>query len=240
MNRRFFMKTQRIPKITKLWLAVLVLIAALLLLGQGFAGNLEYGVGTWEVPSGQPTQMQSQVDYDPNLSDPFFKSNKWSHPWYIIKHPDGRFEDTSSGRRPKKEPPRLKHTANCFSTADGAKHLLRFCEARLLDPNMIDLLIHESNASYFDALRVEIRNETFSCQYWALYPVRTRIEPGTTWTTKQQKLTLDKKTYRKGDVIEGKIDFECVEEPTNPEYIEQWGRNPKTIRVHGVFKTIVE
>jgi hypothetical protein len=105
---------------------------------------------------------------------------------------------------------------------------------------MIDLLIHESNASYFDALRVEIRNETFSCQYWALYPVRTRIEPGTTWTTKQQKLTLDKKTYRKGDVIKGKIDFECVEEPTNLEYIEKWGRNPKTIRVQGVFKTIVE
>jgi len=46
------MKTARIPMITKLWLAVLVMIAALLLLGQGFAGNLEYGVGSWEVPSG--------------------------------------------------------------------------------------------------------------------------------------------------------------------------------------------
>jgi len=218
---------------------LLGLALALLLLGQGFAGNLEYGVGSWEVPSGQPTQIQSQVHYDPKIIDPFFKSNKWSYPWYIIKHPDGHFEDTR-GKRPKKEPPRLKHTANCFSAACGAEHLLRFCEAKLLDANMIDLLIHETNPSYVDALRVQIRNETFSYQYWALYPVRFKPKPGTIWTTKQQKLTLDKKTYRKGDVIKGKIYFECVEEPTNPKYIEKWGRNPKTIKVHGVFKTIVE
>ncbi len=236
------MKTRHIRKTTKQWFAVVLALATVLVLllsSYGFAGNLEYGVGTWEVPSGQPTQMQSQVDYDPKLMDPFFKSNKWSYPWYIIKLPDGRFADTR-GKRPKKEPPRLKHTANCFSDAYGVEHLLRFCEARLLDPNMIDLLIHENNPSYFDALRVQIRNEMFSCQYWAMYQVGFTTQPDTIWTTTRQKLTLDKKTYRKGDVIKGKIDFECVEEPTNPEYIQGWGRNPKTIRVHGVFKTIVE
>jgi len=233
------MGTLRVSKITG-WAMALATVFLLMLLGHGFAGNLEYGVGSWEVPLGQPTQMQSQVDYDPKLIDPFFKSNKWSYPWYIIKHPNGNFEDTSIGKSSKKEPPRLKHTANCFSDAYGAKHLLRFCEARLLDPNMIDLLIHENNASHFDALKIQIRNETFSCQYWALYPAGTREEPGTIWMTKQQKLTLDKKTYRKGDVIKGKIDLECVAEPTNSEYIEKWGRNPKTIRVHGVFKTILE
>jgi len=52
-------------------------------------------------------------------------------------------------------------------------------------------------------------------------------------------LTLDKKAYRKGDVIKGKIDFECVQEPTNREYIEKWGSDPTTIKVYGVFKTIV-
>jgi hypothetical protein len=215
-------------------------VLVLLFFSHGFAGNLEYGVGTWEVPSGQPTQMQSQVDYDRKLTDPFFKSNKWSYPWYIIKHPDGHFEDTRSDKRPKKEPPRLKHTANCFSTAYGGAHLLRFCEAKLLDPNMIDLLIHESNPAYIDAVRVEIRNEMFSCQYWAMYKVGFKRRPGTIWTTTRQELTLDKKIYRKGDVIKGKIELECVEEPTNPEYIEKWGKNPKTIKVYGVFKTIVE
>jgi len=46
--------------------------------------------------------------------------------------------------------------------------------------------------------------------------------------------------YRNGDVIKGKIDFECVQEPTNREYIEKWGSDPTTIKVYGVFKTIVE
>jgi hypothetical protein len=53
-------------------------------------------------------------------------------------------------------------------------------------------------------------------------------------------LTLDKRTYGKGDEIKGRIDFECVREWSNPKYIEKYGRGPKTIKVFGVFKTIVE
>jgi hypothetical protein len=60
------------------------------------------------------------------------------------------------------------------------------------------------------------------------------------WTTKQQKLTLDKKTYSKGDVVKGKIDFECAESTTDPKWIEKYGPNPITIKVFGVFKTIVK
>lgn len=60
------------------WLLALATVLALLLLGHGFADNLKYGIGSWEVPSGQPAQMWSQVDYHPELTDPFFKSNEWS------------------------------------------------------------------------------------------------------------------------------------------------------------------
>ena len=105
---------------------------------------------------------------------------------------------------------------------------------------MIDLFIHESNPGEDDALRVQIRNGRFTCQYWAEYPVRTRPDPALIWTTKRQKLTLDKNVYRKGDVIKGRIDFECVEEPTNPKYVEKWGKIPLTITVKGVFKTILK
>jgi hypothetical protein len=50
---------------------------------------------------------------------------------------------------------------------------------------------------------------------------------------------LDKKEYQKGDVIKGRIDFECLSE-FNPEYAKKFGRDPRTIKVLGVFKTIVE
>lgn len=223
------------------WIA-LAAVLTLLLLGHSIADNLKYGIGSWQVPSGQPAQMSSRVDHDPKLTDPFFKSNEWSYPYWIIKHADGHFESTSSvDERPVKEPPRVKHTAKCFITAleyGRDTDSVRFCEAKLLAVNVIDLLIHEKNMAYVDALRVQIRNGMFTCQYWTFYKWPGKAD--WIWTTKRQELTLEKKVYRKGDVIKGKIAFECVEEPTNPKYIEKWSRNPTTIKVYGVFKTVLE
>ena len=60
---------------------------------------------------------------------------------------------------------------------------------------------------------------------------------GLTWTTTRQTLILDKKAYRKGDVIRGRIYFECLDELNNPKYPN---RPPRPIKVKGVFKTVVE
>ncbi len=211
-------------------------IFALLLLTHSFAAEW------WEVsPPGQPAQMWSKVRYDPKLTDPFFKSNEWSYPLWIIPLPDGRFEDESRSGRIVHNPPRLKHTAKCFTTdrAIGRdEDLLNFCEARLVDVNMIDLLIHEKNQLYVDRLRVQIRNGMFASQFESLYkaPHGPLI-----WTTKRQNLTLDKTVYRKGDVIKGRIDFECVEEEiADLNGVKKWRTNPGTIKVYGVFKTIVK
>jgi hypothetical protein len=207
------------------WILALAAVLALLPFGHGFRSE-------WPVPqSGQPAQMSSKVDYDPKLTDPFFKSNEWSY-WY-------GGQEIISGMTPEGEDPaRLKHTAKCFSTPFGRKHLVRLCDARLLDVNTIDLYIHESNPAYDDDLIIQIRNGMFTCQYRTFY--KAMRDAGFTWTTTRQKLTLDKKVYRKGDVIKGRIDFECVQEPTKPKYIEEWGRDPITFKVYGVFETVLE
>jgi hypothetical protein len=215
------------------WVLVLAAVLVPLVLGQAFGAKWR------DPPPGQPVQIRSQVNYDPKLSDPFFESNEWSYPDNIVKHPDGHFEDTSGGKRPKKEPPHVKHTANCFSTFDVGKHLVKFCEARLLDGNTIELLIHEKNVPFLEGLHVRIRNGMFTCQYWGLRDV-SPADAVFMWTTKRQKLTLEKKSYRKGDVIKGRIDFECVQEITNPKYVEKHGKMPETIQVYGVFKTVLK
>jgi hypothetical protein len=46
--------------------------------------------------------------------------------------------------------------------------------------------------------------------------------------------------YRKGDLIKGRIDFEFLEEPTNPKHIEKQGRHLTIIKLYGVFKTTVK
>ena len=42
-------------------------------------------------------------------------------------------------------------------------------------------------------------------------------------------------------MIKGRIDFECVQKVIDPKNIERWGKDPTTtIKVYGVFKTIVK
>jgi hypothetical protein len=201
------------------WILALALALALQFPGLGF------GTEAPDPPSGQPTQMWSKVDYDPKLADPFFDSNEWSCP-------DG-CTICQEGEQP------LKHTARCFSNSFGRKHLVRFCEARLLDVNMIDLFILESSPAYEDALIVQIRNGRFTTRYKTVYRHDPR-DVGLVWTTKRQELTLDKKVYQKGDVIKGRINFECLQEIGNPKYAEKAGSSPKYIKLYGVFKTIIE
>ena len=203
------------------------LVLAVLLVGHGFAA------ARWvSPPPGQPAQIWSKVHYDPRLTDPFFKSNEWRYPWNIVKHPDGHFEDTSTGIRPKKEPPHLKHTAKCFSTSHGTKHLLLFCKARLLDRNEIDLFLYDTDPGCLDDLRVQIRNGMFTCQFSTRYKIWLPTDRGIVWKTTRQALVLDKNVYRKGDTIKGKIDFECLEFG-NPKH-------PRKIEIYGIFKTVVK
>ncbi len=175
-------------------------------------------------PWGQPDQMRSQVHYDPNLSDPFFESETWSC------HNDGVCD--------KKD--RLKNTARCF-TSFQYDHLIHFCDAKLVDSNKIELFIHQRTPSANDNLRIIIRDRVFRSQYWTKYLLGTgtRLPAGVRWTTKRQKLTLDKKVYRKGDLIKGKIDFECAEELAYL-WLPFLSEATRTITINGVFKTILE
>jgi hypothetical protein len=212
-------------------LLAFVAIFALLLLGHGFGAE-------WPVPpQGQPVQIKSQVTYDPKLADPFFESEKWSNGNLVAENAHGRIlytrEECSSDQ---KGPRCLKNTAR-FISSQNFEHTIDFCHAKLLHGDTIELFIHDDDSPIPDYLRIVVQKGVFSSQYWTYYKAGRGLER---WTSTRQKLTLDKRVYRNGDVIKGRIDFECLEEPTNPKYVEKWGRNPKTIKVYGVFKTTVE
>jgi hypothetical protein len=215
--------------ITKLWLAVMALILALLFLGYAFGAEWPNSP-SWQRAQMCSNQMWSKVDYDPKLADPFFETEKWSYTDDDLLPPEDR----------PKERTRVMHTAKCFSTSFGVEHLVRFCKARLDGANTIQLTIYEDSPAFYDQLNILIEDGMFRCQYRTAYPVRTSPESHRMWTTKHQKLTLDKEVYRTGDEIKGRIEFECLEEPTHPKYIEKWGRRLTTIKVYGVFKAIVQ
>jgi len=216
------MKAGHPQRITSRVLA-LVVVLALLLLGNGFASQDGYDI--WKMPPGQPEQMRSQVHYDPKLMDTFFESDAERYPYCsrVAKRGSKQWDTT---------------TAMCFSNSLGVKHVVAICEARSVDANTIDLLIHQDSVGFNDKLRVQVRSGMFTCQYLTCYP--GRVETDLIWTTKRQELTLEKKVYRKGDVIKGRIDFECLQEATSPKFIEKHGKWPQTIKMWGVFKTTVQ
>ncbi len=253
------MKTRRIHKISKLWLA-LAGVFALSLLGHAF------GYDIWQPPPEQPEQISSMVDYDPKLTDRFFESDQRScrrgyikgatcrdgKPVLILSPPCNKtwrsvlYEEECPIEVPEwtcpdgckecatceRGRPLLKHTAKCYSTSFGFKHEVRFCEARFVDVNMIDLLIHDSDPATSDSLLIRIRNGKFTCLYW-------NHDGGGGWTTTQQKLILEKKTYQKGDVIKGRIDFLSLNELNKPLF-RLSPSYPYGVKVYGVLKTIVE
>ena len=130
-----------------------------------------------------------------------------------------------------------KDIGKCYFTSFGIKHQIRSCELRLLGPDIIDLVIENRSLVRIpvcgERLRGRIANGMFRCTYSlnCKIPRPTRI---LTCTTIRQELTLDKKTYRKGDVVTGMIDFECLGEC--PECQDK----PKLVIVKGVFKTILK
>ncbi len=186
---------------------------ALLLLGAGY--------GEKAVQRQQPAQMRSQVNYDSNLSDPFYKSEEFTCrecPECTPKCPGGK--------------PPSKHTAKCLTSYQD-EHLMNFCYAKMLDDGTIKLCID----GHSEELRIVVQNGVFWSQYIYYYKQYTPEDEGLRWTTTKQQLTLDKKVYRKGDIIKGKILFECEEminkSPPGNEF-------PRIIKVKGVFKTMLK
>jgi len=184
----------------------------------------------------QPEQMKSPVRYDASLSDPFFEADEWSYPWWANIHDDGKVEDLRGEVKDIKDVPRLKHTAKC-RTNHFYDHIVRYCDARKTTDDSLELYFHDMTVSTDDNLKVIVKGGKFSCRYWTAYFAEMR-GVHLTWITKKQELVLGKKEYEEGDIIKGKIEFECIEKRNGKIY--SMNNTPYIIKIKGVFKTPLE
>jgi hypothetical protein len=169
-----------------------------------------------QVPKGQPDQIKTHVKYASELDTPFFHSG------------EGSAGNADLGEDPKKI---FTHTAKCI-TEHQMRHVIRFCDAQLLADGTIELYIHDFTAATNDNLKIKIKDGYFTSQYWTVYVVDKGNE-NVIWTTKKQDLILNKKNYKKGDTIKGKIEFECLQEVTNSKSGERY---PQSISIEGFIK----
>ncbi len=81
-------------------------------------------------------------------------------------------------RKPRKKPTSIEAYSKVFFTR-FYEHPMDFCEARLLDPNTIELSIEHEGAAFIELMRVQIRNGKFTTEYSMTTdgPGATRLPP---------------------------------------------------------------
>ncbi|MGO9568142.1 MAG: hypothetical protein ACLP5H_11425 [Desulfomonilaceae bacterium] len=222
---------------TARWTVAQAVVLGLMFLCQGFIN--------WDdPPRGQPAQIISQVNYDPNLSDPFFETERWTNGnWVTTLDADAvnrrivvtdTLEQCPSG---EEKLHCLKITARCVNSLDF-KHPIHFCDASLLDGGGIELHIHDPTLLKVDPFDQHLLIGIKEGVFWSQYRVAYEEARGPmTWTTKKQELILDKQVYHRGDVIKGRIVFECKE---NYKAFVNGVVYTTIIKVNGVFKTVLK
>jgi hypothetical protein len=207
---------------------MLSLLALIISITIGFV----YGRDMWpEPPPGQPEQMWSKVEYELKFDDPFFHPKEWIYPARVVNYPNHTY-----AAHIKPEYIDKSYTARCFvwSGEDDYAHSLGLCQARFLTSSKQDLLIRRSpeGASY-DKLSIRIRNGNFVCIYWNEF-----YGQNVKWVTTEQKLIIDKSTYKKNDEIKGKIEFKCIldYEHSKLKRVPVKADKVMTVKISGVFK----
>lgn len=151
-----------------------------------------------------PDAPRWQVKYDPGLSSAFFRQERRSLPWHIVKHDDGTLEDTLGGSVKKVR--KLVHTADC-SSAYMMEHTIHFADAWIEADGTLGIYVHDFTAATNDQLLLKVKDGQFSAHYWT-YHVAPRGAP--VWRVLKASLTLQNARVPAGRVLRGFIDLELA------------------------------
>ena len=169
----------------------------------------------------------NKVEYNSNLSYPFFNEQSWDYPWYIIKNDDGSFSSTFNDAIVESDTVHLYHTAECATNHQG-KHEVNYCSAYKKGDTLF-LLFPPSLPAYWLNMEVKVIGNKFKAEASGVPFIPIWLE----WKTINQQLTLTTDSYTIGDSIKGKCNFEFT------EYVI--GDTVKNnFYFSGVFKTVIE
>jgi len=135
-------------------------------------------------------------------------SKHWAYPWYVIKHPNGKFENTLGGDIKKADTAHLYFTANCQTNVMGG-YKLRYCFSNR-SAKGIRLKFADGSPAYEKEYLVYIKNNKHSFEPKLTYPV---LVPGNdkTYRVIKSKLMLDEQHDNKAEILSGYIDTEFTE-----------------------------
>lgn len=141
-------------------------------------------------------------------------SKHWAYPWYVIKHPNGKFENTLGGNIKKADTAHLYFTANCQTNVMGG-YKLRYCFANR-NADGIRLKFADCSPGYENEFTVYIAKNTHSFEPKLIYPVLAP-ENDKTYQVIKSSLRLDGQNDGKAGKLNGYIDTEFTETAAAPK-----------------------
>lgn len=160
-------------------------------------------------------------------------SKHWAYPWYVVKHPNGKFENTLGSDIKKADTAHLYFTANCQTNVMGG-YKLRYCFANK-NANGIRLKFADGSPAYENEYLVYITKNKHSFEPKLTYPVLVP-DNDKTYRVIKSTLSLDPQDDDKAEILSGYIDAEFTETSSAPK------TKPVTRKYYfrGYFKTEVK
>lgn len=151
------------------------------------------------------------------LEVPAIDSSDWEYPWYVIKHEDGKFENTKDDSISAQDTIHLIHNSKCFTyrIKNGKKDeepctQLPICEAKLSHDTLL-ISTYDFSASNAEAVYISVYGDQYLMTYKVNYVVPyQKIEVENI----NQRLVLNQSSFKKGQVLKGEVYLEIKETMT--------------------------
>lgn len=174
----------------------------------------------------------SSVVINKQMKGSFSFEKKWDYSWEIFKDDKtGKFEKNNSKPLRRSDTAHLFFTANCSTNVQGGYNI-RYCYANKRN-KIIRLTISDGLPAYASEFYMYIKGDSCSFMPKIIYPGYITGQKISYEVTKQ-KLTLNRSTYKTGDIIIGYINTEFTEVvsvpkrgiETNKFYLRGYVRTP--------------
>ncbi|WP_153798579.1 hypothetical protein [Foetidibacter luteolus] len=196
----------------------IILLLALLINGQSLTAQVSY----------------SKFEVNEQMTDTFSFAKKWDYSWNILKdEATGRLESADDHALTAEDTAHLFYTANCSTNVQGGYNIrYGFAEKK---QDLVTLCFSDGLPAYASRFYLFIQGDSFYFKPEIILPQR-KIEQEQIIEINEQKLILNKKNYRNGDIIMGYADIEFTEITVSVNSRKQ----QKKFYMRGYFRTRVK
>jgi hypothetical protein len=176
-------------------------------------------------PKGYPAILIGKIPVGKFMFD-----KGWAYRWNIIKHDDGRFENTIGDGFKPADTAHLYFTANCKTNVQGG-YLIRYCYAGFKTDTVV-LNFADGAPAYNNEFKLYLIGHKFYIEPNITYPELVSWQK-TTYRITNSELLITSRNYANAKTIRGYVNIEFDEVTKEPRHKPHINK----LYLRGYFKT---